>query len=454
MIPLIKIRATFLKRKKGQVFFNYIFVPMWVIMAIIFYSTKIKNEEKPETREKQVFEYENGAEFYLFKNNDNFENISSYIKNTSLVVNDKSIGGKLVQYIKDKLKVDLKLYSNENELNYTSQNILILDYNSNKNSFKFTFKQKEIINKSEIKYFPFNSSNLSTIKSSDIFEYQYNKENYTAIDFYNKLYITYQSFLSQFLIEKISGKNINNKDIHFNFGFNSFPESIKNLRDYSVIELFIGYIISFQFTLLIMSFGIQMLDEKEQKLEKLVERQGISQIKYLLSWFINFIIISSLAIIACIIGGFMLLQNLIGLYILSLILYILGSFSMVIFLVTISKNKKYGIILLNLFTVGSLFVGFILIFGSPPKTIQIIFAFLPNTNIFSATKLIVKLQFLGRYSLDNTLLSSNGIDFLDTVIMFIVEIIFYLFLTLFIRRYQNSGLSFINFIKSKLTMKN
>ena len=449
MIPLIKIRLTFLKRKNAQVFFNYIFVPMWVIMAIIFYSTKIKNEEKPETREKQVFEYENGAEFYLFKNNDNFENISSYIKNTSLVVNDITIGTKLVEYIKDKFKADLKLYSNENELNYTSQNILILDYNSDKNSFKFTFKQKEIINKSEIKYFPFNSSNLSTIKSSDIFEYQYNnKENYTSIDFYNKLYISYQAFLSKFLIEKINNKNINNKDIHFNFGFNSFPESVKNLRDYSVIELFIGYIISLQFTFLIISFGMQMLDEKEQKLEKLVERQGISQIKYLLSWFINFLIISSIAFIACIVGGVMFLQNLIGLYLLTLILYILGSFSMVLFFVTVSKNKKYGIILINLFTIGGLFVGFILIFGSPPKTIQIIFAFLPNTNIFSATKLIVKLQFLGRYSLENTLLESNGISFLDSVIMFIIEIIFYLFFTIFIRRYQNSGLNFINFIKS------
>ena len=46
------------------------------------------------------------------------------------------------------------------------------------------------------------------------------------------------------------------------------------------------------------------------------------------------------------------------------------------------------------------------------------------------------------------LLKYNGINFLTTIIMFVVEIIFYLFLSIFIILYKNSGLTFFNFIKS------
>ena len=40
-----------------------------------------------------------------------------------------------------------------------------------------------------------------------------------------------------------------------------------------------------------MSFTIQMIEEKELKLQKLLERQGIGEIKYILSWFINYLIV-------------------------------------------------------------------------------------------------------------------------------------------------------------------
>ena len=42
--------------------------------------------------------------------------------------------------------------------------------------------------------------------------------------------------------------------------------SNQNLRDYTNIEPMIGYIISLQFTFIFISFSLQMLEEKEQKL--------------------------------------------------------------------------------------------------------------------------------------------------------------------------------------------
>jgi hypothetical protein len=62
----------------------------------------------------------------------------------------------------------------------------------------------------------------------------------------------------------------------------------------------LGYLVTLQFSLIFLSFSIQMLEEKEQKLEKLLERQGISTKKYILSWLLNFMIVSLMANISCV----------------------------------------------------------------------------------------------------------------------------------------------------------
>ena len=445
MIPLIKIRATYLKRNIKQFILGHLFLPILIFIGLSIYLSKNGPEPEIQMREKQVFNYGNYSEYYLFKDT-NFSIIFPYISNTSLVVNDNEIGNKLVQYIKEELNVTLNLYSNENELNNHSQNIILLNYNKDKNTFKFTFKQKEIVGITEKTYLPFNSTNLSTISASDIFTYGYNKY-YNITKKSNKIFITFQAFLSKFLIEKIDNKIIN-KDIHFNFGLNSYPESVKNARDYSNIEILLDYLISFQFIMEAMALSTQMIVEKEQKLDNFLNRQGINQFKYILSWFINYIIITLFPMIVSIIIGLLFLKCLKALYLLNLILYSLALFSMVLFCLTINKDKKYGVMIVNLLLFGSMIFGFILVMGSPHIIIQILFNFFPNANIFSANKLIIKLQFLGKYSSDNMLLKYNGINFLTTIIMFVVEIIFYLFLSIFIILYKNSGLTFFNFIKS------
>ena len=452
MIPLIKIRATYLKRKRTQVFITYGLIPILIIIGVIIYVINKDPDEGLQMNEKQVFTYDYDSDIYLFKNASNFQSISRFLSNTSLVVNDEDLGNKLVDYIKEELNLSLNLYSKENQLNNHSQNIVILNYNRDKNTYKFTYKEKEIINFNSSENFPFNTSQLSTQISSDIFKYEYNEYNSTT-DVHNKRFIAYQAFFAKFLIEKVKKKSIN-KDILFKLGFNSYPKSVKNPRNYDIIEIIIGFLITMQFTLIFLSFGVQMLEEKEQNLEKLLERQGINHIKYILSWFINYIIVCLLSDIAFIIGGVQIFQCLYGIYILNLLLFNLGIFSLMLFFVIISKDKKTGLLLINLFGFGSMIFGYVLTQGSPHKAIQIIFNFLPNPNLFCSNKLIIKMQFLGKYSFENTLLSYNEINFVETTIMFIVEIIFYIFLSIFIKAYQNSGLTFFYFVKSIFTKVN
>ena len=447
MIPLIKIRATYLKRYKFKVIVCYAVIPVMVIFGVIFYAIEKDPEEAIQMNQKQIFNYTYGSDYHLF-NDSKFSSILKFLSNTSLVVNDKDIGDKLVQYVKEEVNLTLKCYSDESQLNNYSQNIVILDYNSDKDTFKFSYKEKEIRFAMTIPSFPFDSSMLSSQMSSDLFNYEFSK--YAQTDASNKIFLVYQAFFAKFLITKVKGEPIK-KDIHFKLGLNSYPEAIKNPRDYSNIEPLLSYFITLQFTFVFLCFSIQMLEEKEQKLEKLLERQGISHIKYLLSWFINFIIVSLLTNIASIVGGFQILKTFWGIYVLDLFLFNLAIFSSLLLIVTISKNKKYGLIFVNLFAFGSLVFGYILTIGSAHPAIQIIFNFFPNANLFSSIKLIIKLQFIGRYSSDNLLLNYNGINYSDTLIMFIVEIILYTFLSLFIRAYQHSGLNFINFLKSIFT---
>ena len=141
MIPLIKIRATYLKRYKSKVIFSYGLIPIAVIIGIIIYLVKKDSDDKFEMNDKQSFDYKYGDKYSLFKDS-NFKSISYFLSNTSLVVNDENLGKKLIEYIEEKVQIKLKLYKNENELNNHSQNIILLDYNEKKDNYKFTYKEK------------------------------------------------------------------------------------------------------------------------------------------------------------------------------------------------------------------------------------------------------------------------------------------------------------------------
>ena len=152
MLPLIKIRATYLKRKKGTIIFSYLLIPTIIIVGVIIYLIK-KDPSKPSEMDKKR-DFPENYEYYLFRDS-NFSELNEYIRNTSLVCGNNNIGQKLVNYINSKTNITLKLYSNEDKLDNYSQNIIILDYNQKKKSYKFTYKEKEIIDLDN--HFPFNT---------------------------------------------------------------------------------------------------------------------------------------------------------------------------------------------------------------------------------------------------------------------------------------------------------
>jgi len=167
---------------------------------------------------------------------DNYINLWTYLQTTSLIVNDKDIGEKLRNFIENKVPVNVELNNN----NFPNQ--IKLDYNKDKDSYKFLYFIKDKSYGEQI--YPFKNSLLSASEAKDLF---------ISIDPYHlnilywknseqiKNFILYQSLLSNFMICQKS--NITQKkNITFQFGFNSYPPSIE-MNDKALSEIIVIYII-------------------------------------------------------------------------------------------------------------------------------------------------------------------------------------------------------------------
>ena len=452
MWPLIKIRLTYLKRHKRVLICNYLFMPTIIFIIVIVAMIKSGTPDL-EINNKQVYDnspYENIN--IKFSNVDKFCERSTFLNHSSIIAQDDDLRNKLVNFINNECKSNIQGYSDENSINST-QNLIVLDYNKKDKYYKFIFKEIQGDDYNKIFYtnliFPFSES-LSTRISSDPFTYdtklkETNYTNYENITKQNEFYLLLQTLLAKFLIYNSGAEP---KDINFKFGFNSFPKSIKNIDDYSTLQQLVGSIASFQYTMIFICFAIQMLQEKDLKLEKLLERQGINKIKYAVSWFCSFLIVTFPTNIDFFMGGFLVFGNYRILLIIDIILWVFSQFALIYFIVTISPNKKGGIIIAVIISAGSMMTGSILAQKDTKKFVQIIFNLLPNISIFSSITMFSKLQSLADYSFDYLRIEFNGLTYLDTIIMLIVEVILYSFLGFFFKSYKNSGLPFIDYLKS------
>jgi hypothetical protein len=67
------------------------------------------------------------------------------------------------------------------------------------------------------------------------------------------------------------------------FGLNSYPDHYRFTDEYGKgTYTFLSFVIALQFSLIAYNFNLRMIDEKENKLNILLERQGISKFKYII----------------------------------------------------------------------------------------------------------------------------------------------------------------------------
>ena len=466
MLPLLKIRLTYLKRKKCVLICSYIMIPFIIALSAIIYLIVNKSINKSKINPKIKFDFVYFNQLFTEQDDDLYSMLKLYfLENATLISNNEKIGKAFQEYLLNKLELDLELYQDEKSIDKDATNIIKINYNEKKNSFKFSYLQNSGSN--YMGFFPFSITSTEVI--ADIFKFDRSalenmdeskeyQEIYSGffymVEEYNNIYISLQSLICRFLIKYEKEIDYIDKNIQFQYGYNSFPKATDDPENYSTLGTIFSYIIDFQYTLVFLSFSIQMIEEKELKLQKLLERQGIGEIKYILSWFINYLLVGLFTDIVIIFAMCIFMQSLQGLIIVNLIFFILAQFPLIYLIFILCSNKKNGVILSNNISFSTLVVGFILMSGEPHYSLQMFLNLFPNINEFNMLTIIFKMEEIGVYSPDIVKLKYKEINYIDNLIMFIVEIVVFSLIALFIRAFQLSGLPFLDFIKSIFTKVN
>ena len=117
------------------------------------------------------------------------------------------------------------------------------------------------------------------------------------------------------------------------------------------------------------------------------------------------------------------------------------------FSICINSLKTFSSVI-KLYNLGSSFLGIILILPSISKKIKILFSFIPQINIFYNLDCIIQLLIFKELSWEKIWLKVKKVSYMESIIMYIIDIITYFSIGIFIQSYQQSGLNFISFIKS------
>ena len=235
-------------------------------------------------------------------------------------------------------------------------------------------------------------------------------------------------------------------------GYNPYPNNYRFTdNNGSMFRSFLSFIITLQFSLIAYNFNLRMIDEKENKLNILLERQGISKLEYNASWLITFYSLFLLTIIAFTLYIFSIIIFHHLLFIIDMILFSFCIFCVCIFFTTWMKTTKGGTTAVKFYNFGSILLGFVIVLPDTNKLTKIIFSFIPQINFYSSINCIFSLNNFDTLSWEKMRLKAAKMSIIEVIIMYIVDIIFYLGMSVFIQSYRDSGLHFFPYLKSFFT---
>ena len=266
-------------------------------------------------------------------------------------------------------------------------------------------------------------------------------------------YFEFQSLFAKLLItlenESKGKENKFDKDFTMTFAINSYPDHYRFTDEYGYgTYSFLSFVIALQFSLIAYNFNLRMIDEKENKLNILLERQGISKFKYNSSWLITYYSLFSLSIVAFIIFLLSYVNFHYFLVIINIIVFSFSVYCVCIFFTTCIKSTKEGATAIKFYNFGSILLGFVIVLPKTSKFTKIVFCFIPQINIYTSLCTIFNLNNFKKLSWDLLNIKAAKMSMVEVFIMYIVEIVFYLGLSIFIQSFSDSGLTFIQYLTS------
>ena len=463
MFSLVKIRIKFIIRHPCLLFWTYIIIPGLILAGAI---ALLLNKTKPTLQKYEKDTLIDSTKEFL---ENKFENLLdlNYLTFTGFVVNNEDNCKKIEKvYIDNKIPIpnDYPEYKfcttlEANLTNITLNVIKIIKENDkytvslkcrggDQNRFNETYGGK--ISKKMNDFILYQREDLDQDLIIDPFfvdRYNSTTFNSTKLDLFFEL----QSLISKILIE-IEGKTEIKKSFRMNFGYNKYPDSYRLIDSSGILGAnLISFLVTLQLALITYNVNLRMINEKENKLSNLLERQGISKKQYMISWLFTYLFVSIFSLIAFILLFAGEKNGHLFLLIINIIFYAFSLYSVCIFFTVCIGSTKTGTTAIKFYNFGSLFLGFVLVFPSTKKITKVFFSFIPHINFFSNYYITSCLGNFETLSFAHLFLKTSKTCYFESVMMYIVDIIFYLGLAIFIQSYKDSGLSFFYFLKSFFT---
>ena len=430
MISLISIRVKYILRHPVLLFFSYLLIP--ILIAISSILMIFNNDKDYPFFEKINPKLINNSNYNLSTNS--YHNLEIFL-NYTLFLLDKEIDCQIVkEFINSKFNIfDEEFHCSNFEKDAKNEifNVIKIDKKKNKYRIDLTTRNTNVSDENvTFRFFRFFDKNdLDEDKIKDLFyvnDLYYN--NYTDYkkNKYN-IFFNLQSLLSKLVmkIENIDEK----KDVDFNMhlGYNSYPEHYAFTNEIgSSLTSFYSFLIVLQFSLIAYNFNMRIIDEKENKLNILIERQGISKFKYNLSWLITFFALFSFSILSFMIFLFSTIQFHYILLLFTFILFSFSIYSVCIFFSTCIKTTKTGTTAVKFYNFGSLLLGFVIVLPQTSKVTKIFFCFIPQINFFQALNCIFALNNFKKLNFERIWLKASRMSYFEKCIMFVADIIIYL----------------------------
>ena len=441
MLSLIRIRIKYIIRHPCLLFWSYLFLPIVIlIIALVSLSDK---------KDLDLISYKSVSlktPLDFFKEGEQYSKLSPYLPYTGILIDDKNKCDK-IDDILDDYHISFSNCSNkESDFDDLIVNIVQIEQKDGKYKVELTSRNTNYIrginpNSNQL----FKRDELDQDAITDPF---YVINNNKTLDYNFQAVFELQSMISVILI-KLEGKSISH-NFRMDFGYNKYPDSyhFTNVDKIIFPGAALSFLVTLQFSLIVYNINMRMIDEKENKLNILLERQGISYFKYILSWLFTSFAIFTISIVAYIIVMLAYSNGHIYLFIVNLILFSLSIFSVCVLFTTCISTSKTGATAIKFYNFGSIFLGFAIIMPKSIKITKIIFAFIPQINFFMNFWITYCLGNFDKLTGDLFLLRASKISYAESIIMYISSIIFYLLISIIVRSYQNSGLTFCLFLKS------
>ena len=458
MLSLIKIRVKYIIRKPCLLFWTYLFLPIIILIAAIVVISK-KEEKTLKSFNPFIF---NKRRKFFDDNGQEYADIKDGLSGTTFLVDNENYCNTIID-----LLTQYGIYEDEcplctgreSNINNHTINIIKLEKKNGKYKVELTSRipnyeyfylyDKMFYKKQDL------SQNIIidpyyTIEEQDwMNDYDYNSELPSELN----IFIELQSFIARILI-KLEGKENIKDNFEMQIGYNKYPDSYLFAsidKDIIIPSSIISFILTLQFSLVAYNINMRMIEEKESKLNILLERHGITYFKYMLSWLFTFIALFLFSIISFILLIYGQANGHIILFILNIILFTLALFSVCVLFTTCITTTKTGTTAIKFYNFSSIFIGLAIILPKTLKFTKIIFAFIPQINYFMNHWTTYCFGNFENLSSDLVILRTAKMSYIETLVMYIVEIIFYLGIAIFIQSYKNSGLPFCLYLKSFFT---